>query len=335
MTLRPHQYESCIQIDEAIFLLNSGQPVAIPTETVYGLASKIDSAYGLEQIFKIKARPFFDPLIVHVSSIDQAKSLSLNWNCIADSLSSHFWPGPLTLVLEKSNKVNDLITSGLTSVGIRMPNHPIALKLISACGPLAAPSANKYGRTSPTRATHILEEYQGCIPVVDGGPCEIGIESTIIKVHSDREISILRPGMISQMQVELALSRAGITCSWINSKKEISPGSMKHHYMPSIPLIITLKQKTDHDIIMNYLSEVAHLPNQVEGVTIHKPQNINKIYRLLLPDTPQMAARELYALLRHTPKDADLIVIHWSHSPSDQAWSSIWDRLKRAATLIL
>jgi L-threonylcarbamoyladenylate synthase len=336
MTFKHHQFETGISIDEAIFFLKSGYPVAIPTETVYGLAAPIDSKIGLERIFKIKSRPFFDPLIVHVASENQARSLCSYWPKIAHELAVTFWPGPLTLVLEKSPKVDDLITSGLSTVGLRMPNHPIALKLIQECGALAAPSANKFGRTSPTKATHLIKEYEGTLPVVDGGACQIGIESTILKISSEgKELSILRPGVILQSQIDQHLKKKGYQYNWVTATQDISPGSMKHHYMPSTPLIVTTKLFPDRKIIEVYYKNLSRLPDQIEGVTLTKPKKIQNLFHLTLPDSPELVARQLYSSLRSVPPNSDLIVLHWPLGRREGIWYPIWDRLSKAATLTI
>ena len=140
--------------------LEQSDVVAFPTETVYGLGARIDRPEGLKKIFAIKQRPFFDPLIVHASSTEQAKTCFKEWHAMADHLAKSFWPGPLTLVMPKSELISDMITSGLDSVGVRIPNHNLALQLINAVGvPLAAPSANKFGKTSPTKAEHVKKEF--------------------------------------------------------------------------------------------------------------------------------------------------------------------------------
>jgi L-threonylcarbamoyladenylate synthase len=158
--------------------LVAGDVVAIPTETVYGLAASIDSEKGLRRIFSLKERPFFDPLIVHVASLKEASSLVRDWPPIADFIGRYFWPGPLTLVLPKAERVNSLITSGLDTVAVRYPSHPLTLDLIRLVGtPLAAPSANKFGKTSPSRALHVKSEFPGTdLLILDGGECEIGVE---------------------------------------------------------------------------------------------------------------------------------------------------------------
>ena len=185
-------------LEKAKNLLLAGEVVAIPTETVYGLAADISNEDAIRKVFSLKERPFFDPLIVHVASLKQAKALTTEWGPLTDFLARYFWPGPLTLILPKAESVNSLITSGLETLAIRFPNHPAAIQLITQVGPLAAPSANKFGQTSPTEAHHVRKEFRSVdVFVVDGGPCEIGIESTVLEVGSNQDsVSILRPGRI-------------------------------------------------------------------------------------------------------------------------------------------
>lgn len=325
------------QIEHALKLLKSDEVVAIPTETVYGLAARIDSKIAIEKIFSTKKRPFFDPLIVHVSSIEQAQSLSTNWNEIADALAKEFWPGPLTLVLPKSELISDLITSGLPSVGIRMPEHPLALEIIARgeC-PLAAPSANKFGKTSPTTANHVRAEFhQEKVFVVDGGECQVGIESTVLMIK-DSQISILRHGMIHRHEIEQFLRQKKIKFQYIDqvSKKE-SPGHMKHHYMPQIPLILIKGEVENSELLKKINSDLRKIPDQIEDVQIVKPSTqIHQITKLELSDDPATAARMLYSELRNQAESgAEAILFSCERMHQLPEWSGIMDRLQKAASL--
>lgn len=223
-------------IDKAIQLLQAGDVVAIPTETVYGLAASITSEKGLQKIFSIKERPFFDPLIVHVSDVEMAKTLCLNWGETCEALAGAFWPGPLTIVVKKNNKVSDLITSGLDSVGLRCPSHPIAMELIRKLGsPVAAPSANKFKRTSPTKSSHVVDEFGDEVYVLEGGDSQVGIESTVAAVFEDR-VEIYRPGMLTVDDIQRALQRKGLVLPVSLAQSPVAPGQLKHHYMPKIPV---------------------------------------------------------------------------------------------------
>lgn len=322
-----------ISASQAIENLKKNQVVAIPTETVYGLAARIGSEQALNKIFETKKRPFFDPLIVHVKSIEQAKTLCLSWNSIMHSLAETFWPGPLTLVVPKTKMVSGLITSGLTTVGLRCPQHAIALEIIDGVGePLAAPSANLFGQTSPSQADHVIKEFNSLIPVVDGGSCLVGIESTVLLVQNS-QISILRPGQVTQMMIEKALNKNHLEFQWTKSvDKKLSPGQMKHHYMPSKPLFgIDLDFKGD--LIARLNEELSQLPDEVEGVKIHKPKQIRSLKEFLLPDLASEAARQLYSQLRilaEGPEDA--LFFRFKKFHGDPEWIAVYERLSKACT---
>ena len=290
-------------INEAKELIINEDVVAIPTETVYGLAGSIYSSKAIEKIFKIKERPFFDPLIVHVSDVQMAKPLTTNWSKTCDELAKVFWPGPLTLVLPKAESVSDMITSGLPSVGIRCPNHPVALDLIkSANTPLAAPSANKFTKTSPTSKEHVRSEFGDDVYILDGGQCEIGIESTVIGVF-DNEIKIYRPGMISSCEIKEALTDQKIKVSYQESP--VSPGALKHHYMP--------KKK------VTLLKEAS---------------NLSDISTWIVPTNPQIAARELYSKLRSMDEEdtKEIHIVLDEDFKSLESFKGILNRLDKAKT---
>ncbi|MCP4497078.1 MAG: threonylcarbamoyl-AMP synthase, partial [Phycisphaeraceae bacterium] len=185
-------------LEHAAERLRSGGLVGMPTETVYGLAADSDNEEAVRQVFITKGRPIDNPLIVHVSNPDQARALSPDWNATCDRLAERFWPGPLTLVLVHGGRVNDYVTAGHPTVARRSPAHDTALELIRAAGrPLVAPSANRSGQVSPTTAAHVLDEFPAeSFPVLDGGPCSHGIESTVLAL-SDEIPVVLRPGAVT------------------------------------------------------------------------------------------------------------------------------------------
>lgn len=301
-------------------LLKSGDVVAIPTETVYGLAASIDSEEGLKKIFALKERPFFDPLIVHVSSFEQAKKVARDFPPLADFLARTFWPGPLTLVLPKAAHVNPLITSGLDTVAIRYPAHPLALELISRAGsPLAAPSANKFGRTSPSTAAHVRQEFSDTnLYIIDGGACEIGLESTVVAL-SENEVRILRPGAVTKENIEAALERWSHSVSVVRAESAESPGHLKHHYMPAIPLAIVCSAPTQ-----KLIAQIA------KDLKIDKPLNVRE---LDLTDDANQAARRLYSEMRRLAEGgADLLYVIESSDRQNGLWAAVWDRLTRAAS---
>tara|TARA_R110000868_G_scaffold99515_5_gene273799 strand:+ start:6314 stop:7210 length:897 start_codon:yes stop_codon:yes gene_type:complete len=291
------------EINKAIELLNASQVVGMPTETVYGLAAKIDLPGGIAKIFTTKQRPDFDPLIVHVASIEQAKECTSNWSETAQALADAFWPGPLTMILPKASHISGKITSGLTSVGLRCPNHPVALELIRAAGPLAAPSANRFGKTSPTTKAHVDAEFNDAVFTLDGGACEVGIESTVVGVFDDR-IEIYRPGSITKSQLEKASS-----LPVANVQSPVSPGALKHHYMPDIPM---------------YLSLENEFPEMLKGI---------KFNTISLSNQPELAARELYQLMRQAcTKEVQAILLVKRQDQVGEKWEGIWNRVSKAIT---
>ena len=299
-------------------LLLAGEVVALPTETVYGLAASIESEAAIRKVFSLKQRPFFDPLIIHVASLKQAKSLVKEWSALTDFLARSFWPGALTLVLPKAPHVNPLITSGLETVAIRFPDHEMAQQLIANVGPLAAPSANKFGKTSPTQAHHVREEFKGeNIFVVDGGACNVGIESTVLEVGADETyISILRPGGVSQFALSECLKKWSHPVEIRSHQSEKSPGHLLHHYMPELPLILLMAGEDLQQISQKLNSE------------------LQTGFELKLSPEPQQAARELYARLRIAKPDAyDFIYYKIAEACfANSDWDAILDRIKRAAS---
>lgn len=331
-------------IAKAKEILDQGGVVGLPTETVYGLAARIDIPTAIEKIFLVKERPFFDPLIVHVSSIAQAKKLTAFWGPASQALAEAFWPGPLTIVLPKHDSVNQMITSGLDTVGIRMPDHPVALELISEVGvPLAAPSANKFGRTSPTSASHVRVEFKKeNVFVVDGGDCQIGIESTVLLIEQLPEkvqLSILRRGYVLRADIESVLKQSGIQYEFAEAvDKKKSPGHMKHHYMPRIPLIIcTDEQKKPEAILSEINRKISELPEEIESIKITKPKNGIKTFSILrLSNDPVLATREFYGKLRETADEgSDCILFYRGQLHSGERWESLFDRLNKAASIII
>ncbi len=308
-------------LEKAKNLLLAGDVVAIPTETVYGLAADIQNEDAIRKVFTLKERPFFDPLIVHVANLKQAKALTTEWGDLTDFLARYFWPGPLTFILPKAKSVNSLITSGLETVAIRFPNHQAAIQLISEVGPLAAPSANKFGQTSPTEAHHVRQEFKNPdVFVVDGGPCEIGIESTVIEISSSQDaISILRPGRIGIIELEAALSKWSHPVSVKKQMSHKSPGHTPHHYVPSLPFAVLMKSEKIQDL-------KGILPTNL---------NLDRGVELKLSMEPEQAARELYAQLRIVSKEPGSEFIFYSISDDqlhDSRWDAIFDRVQRAST---
>lgn len=319
--MNPSPHAPSDQIHKACQALANNRVVAMPTETVYGLAARIDRPVALEKIFQIKGRPSFDPLIVHVASRAQAKLLAKSWPKTAEHLAKKFWPGPLTLVVPKGPLVSDIISSGLDTVGLRMPNHPIAIQLLESCQqPLAAPSANRFGRTSPTLASHVESEFpeaieSGEVLVLDGGLCQIGVESTVV-LCEEGSVTVLRPGGIPKTEIESAFLADDLHVEVRlaeQNKKAASPGHTDHHYMPSKPLTVYWGSRDAIDFHRN------RLPSHYQEVS--------------LPNDSRLAARELYASLRSADQNSqksELII--YRDSQNHDLWEAIDDRLQRAAT---
>ncbi len=326
---------------KAIEILNNDGIVGMPTETVYGLAGKINSKEAINKIFATKERPFFDPLIVHVASIEQAKSLTSQWNLASEALSQEFWPGPLTLILKKNDSVSDLITSGLDTVGIRMPNHPLALDLIKTIGvPLAAPSANKFGKTSPTKKSHVDSEFESEeIFCLEGGSCEVGLESTIVKIElfesNEYSIQLLRSGRISIDEILRVLEKNKIKFNLTQAISKIeAPGQMKHHYMPNKPFILVNDLANPTAIYQKISNSLLSLPDQIEGVKIIKPKTIKSHIELTLSKEPFMAFREFYSALREASNStADIIVFVRPDYFDLPVWTPLNERINKAASL--
>jgi L-threonylcarbamoyladenylate synthase len=313
-----------ISVTEAVAKLQTGGIVAIPTETVYGLAGRIDDEGALKQIFTVKQRPFFDPLIVHVSDLATAKRLAREWPPVFDVLAAAFWPGPLTLIAPKAELVSSLITSGLDTVALRWPNHPVALEILRALQiPLAAPSANLFGRTSPTAAAHVEKEFAGQVPVVDGGPSEVGVESTVVSFDpaEARKLQILRPGGISRAQIQKALLDAGVQLEVVRAHSEASPGHLKSHYQPNCPVVI--------------LDDKAWSEDFRKTIEAKLDRPFPYVHEMKLGPSAQLAARRLYEEFRQFSEvQGGLIVITRSKENSGLEWEAVWDRIERAASFI-
>jgi L-threonylcarbamoyladenylate synthase len=217
-------------IKDAAAKLRAGGLVAFPTETVYGLGANALDAAAVQKIYELKGRPAASPLIVHVASIEMAREIVAEWPPLAEELARKWWPGPLTLVLPKKPVIPDIVTAGLRTVGVRMPNHPIALELIREAGvPIAAPSANKFMGLSPTTADHVRAAFGDAVEVLDGGPSQVGIESTVIAIENG-VLKLLRPGMISLGELESSAAQPG--------DAHPAPGMHQRHYSPRTRLLL-------------------------------------------------------------------------------------------------
>ena len=292
-------------IQEAAERIRAGELVAFPTETVYGLGANALDARAVARIYEMKGRPAASPLIVHVASIDNAKSLVTEWPSQAEQLARLYWPGPLTLVLPKIAAIPDIVTAGLPTVGIRVPNHSIALALIREAGvPIAAPSANRFMGLSPTTAEHVREAFGDAVPVVDGGPCQVGIESTVVSiVHG--EIKLLRVGMISIEDVE----RAGTPSA---GAAHLAPGMHLRHYSPRTPLVLSDQPDPSGAYVW------INLPAKAAR-TIH------------MPAAADAYAARLYGVLHELDREG-WPVICVEPPPDAIEWAAVRDRLNRASS---
>lgn len=304
-------------------ILQEGGVVAIPTETVYGLAGNALSTDAVELIYTIKNRPAYNPLIVHVPDVDRAKSLAASWTEFAEQLTAAFWPGPLTIVLPKGPEVPDTVTARLDSVALRQPNHPVALQLLHASGlPLAAPSANRSMAVSPTLPEHVIESLGEDIPVLDGGPCRVGIESTVVDLRGETPI-LLRPGIISRHELETIVGPVGSPSASEGSTAKPSPGMLDRHYAPKaqVHLFPTLTDAHFHAVLLGSGKKI--------GVLAFNPTKL-KAEEILLPANPAEYAQRLYASLR-TLDDAGCGLILIEEPPHTPTWEAVHDRLRRAA----
>ncbi|NNC45616.1 MAG: threonylcarbamoyl-AMP synthase [Winogradskyella sp.] len=304
-------------------LLNNNEVVAIPTETVYGLAACIDSDATVEQIFRLKSRPHYNPLIVHIHHIDQLNNLAVDIPENALQLAEVFWPGPLTLLLKKGPQVSDLITAGKPTIAVRMPNHPLTIELLKGLkAPIAAPSANPFTGISPTSAEHVYQYFKGKIKaVLDGGPCEVGLESTIVGFDGETAV-IYRKGGISINRIESVIGEVSYIRK-TKSTKIVAPGMLDKHYSPKTKLILTKSLEKE-------LSK--HLNKKVGVITLspYFKSDIALCTALSATGNLDEAASQLYATL-HFMDTQNLDIIIAEIMPETDLGVTINDRLKRAS----
>lgn len=309
-------------LQQAATWLQQGEPVAVPTETVYGLAANALDPAAVVKIFEVKKRPAFDPLIVHLPDSESVALYANEFPSMAKRLAEAFWPGPLTLLLPKNERIPDLVTSGLARVALRVPAHPLMRALLKALSfPLAAPSANPFGYISPTTAQHVWDQLQGDIPyILDGGPCAIGMESTIVGFESG-QLTVYRLGGLSLEALE---SVAGPVSVQLNqSSNPAAPGMLKTHYAPRKPMFL------------GDLSQLlqTHKGKKI-GVLSLKPLKfaLENGTQLALSEQGDLseAAQRLFAALRQLDSsDVDLILAE--PMPETGLGRAINDRLRRAA----
>lgn len=303
----------------AAAVIRKGGLVIFPTETVYGLGANALNPLAVGKIFEVKKRPYFDPLIVHIHNISYLENICQNIPASAKKLAQKFWPGPLTLVLPKKDIVPDITTAGLKTVAVRMPSHPVALRLIKeACVPIAAPSANLFGYLSPTSIQDIKEEIYNAVDIIlDGGKCEVGIESTVVKVEKD--IVILRPGAVEIEEIEKIVGKVKVVNK--KSKQIESPGQLSSHYSPTTPLKV-IKNK---NCILPSGKKIGLLAfKKVEK------KGIFDVVEILSPtgDIYEAAANFFSSL--HRLDKAKLDIIYAEEVPKVGLGHAIMDRLRKA-----
>jgi L-threonylcarbamoyladenylate synthase len=310
------------EISIASKLLQEGKVVAIPTETVYGLAANAFDNNAVSQIFDIKNRPLFNPLIVHIKSIDYLNVIATNIPPLAYQLAEHFWPGPLTLVLEKKSNISNLVTAGKNTVGVRMPFHALTLALLEALDfPLAAPSANPFGYISPTTSEHVRKQLGDKIPfILEGGPCEKGVESTIIGFENGNPV-LYRVGAISNEEIEKCIGKLALKNTAFASPQ--APGMLSKHYSPKTKFIIsenistTIKENIDANVgFLLFNNDYDFLPSE-------------KYFELSKNKDLGEAARNLYAAM-HQLDEMNFDVIYAEKLPQKELGITINDRLYRA-----
>ena len=306
-------------LQKAKALLEKGELVAIPTETVYGLAGNALNVDAVTKIFQVKDRPQFDPLIVHVQSLESAKKYVEAIPPKAELLVQQFWPGPLTILLNRKSIIPDLVTSGLSTVGIRCPDHTLARTLLASISfPLAAPSANPFGYISPTRPEHVNEQLGNKISyILDGGTCQVGIESTIIGFEEDHPI-IYRMGGLSIEAIELVVGKVSVQLH--STSNPTSPGQLKSHYAPT------------KKVILGNIPTLLKQYNQTKSAILSYQTNFKSTYQFILALSGKLeeAAQNLFSGLRELDKmPVDIILAELV--PEIGLGKAINDRLKRAA----
>lgn len=306
-----------INIDLAVKYIKEGKLVAFPTETVYGLGANALNPQAVARIFEVKERPSFDPLIVHIANLNQLSDLVSNLDERVFVLAKNFWPGPLTMVLPKSQLVPDIVTSGLPTVGIRMPNNKIALELITKSGcPIAAPSANKFGSISPTDASHVLDKLPNVDYVLAGGKTTVGIESTIIRL-TDYGFQILRNGIITQEELEAFVPYDNHTMI----EQASAPGMMKSHYSPKKKLLLT-----DNSNIIKIDKSKAGLIS----FTGHLESGFSKVIRVSEKQDLKDYAVNMFNAMHTFEDDPEIYVIIVEAVKEEGIGKAIMDRLRKA-----
>jgi L-threonylcarbamoyladenylate synthase len=309
-------------IHQAAEIIKRGGIVAFPTETVYGLGADAFNPLAVARIFEVKKRPYFDPLIVHVANYNDLDNLVIEIPSNAKKLMERFWPGPLTVVLLKKENVPDIVTAGLPTVAIRMPKHSMTLSLIELAGsPIVGPSANPFGYLSPTTAEHVQDQLGDQIDfILDGGPCEVGVESTIVSFF-EKWPMLLRPGGVPLEEIESIIGRVELSPG--NKEKPSAPGMLPRHYAPRTPIVLDWSKK-------NFDS---YSGKKIGLIVFQKPKNFLKFHQVEVlsekGDFREAAANLFSAIRRLDALNLDLILAE--AIPEVGLGRAIMDRLRRAS----
>lgn len=322
-------------LDVAVTILKQGGLVAFPTETVYGLGADAENPKALDRLYTVKGRPKGHPVIVHIADVVQLSQWASDIPENAFRLANVFWPGPLTLILKRNNRVPDEVTGGQDTVGLRVPSHPMALALLQAFGGgIAAPSANRFGRLSPTSAVHVRADLGEDVDLVlDGGDCAVGVESTIVAFQGEHPV-ILRPGMVTAEQIAAVLGELNVSDKPSNSQAVAStvsraPGTLASHYAPFTPVELVAAEEMEVTV-HSYLAQ--HLKLGVLALQEMPASLFNHadVVWQCMEGQPEAYAQQLYAQLRMLD-DLHLNRILVQSPPEQGSWAAIVDRLKRAA----
>ncbi len=308
-------------IAEALDALRRGEVIGLPTETVYGLAADASNADAVRRIFALKGRPADHPVIVHIADASALRRWARSVPAPAQALAAAFWPGPLTLILPRQSSVADVVTGGQDTVGLRCPSHPLALCLLREFGGgLAAPSANRFGHISPTSAEHVRAEFGDDVPLVlDGGDCEVGIESTIVAFTGSRP-RILRPGRITRAEIEAVV---GTVDAGVDSGSPRASGTLEAHYAPRTPMLLLARAALEVEA-----RQQAALGKRVRVLALDAlPANVQG---LVLPARAADYAHGLYAAMRALDEGGGQLLLV-ERPPAGPGWLAVQDRLRRAA----
>lgn len=313
-----------ISLEKSVQLLKSENIVAVPTETVYGLAGRYDSEKAIHAIFETKKRPLNHPLIIHIADLNWLYHLTNDINPYVIRLIRRFWPGPLTLVLKRKMIVSDIITASQDTVAIRMPDHPLLLDVIKKVGvPIVAPSANTFCKTSPTTADHVESNFCSKVYVLDGGKCKVGIESTIILATEKNSLTLLRPGILSKKEIEEYSKVSFISDDAFDIKV---PGQKKIHYQPKVPISVFKYNNSKLDSLFLNGNEryfIMHFNRKIPYYHFHD--------YIHMPNDPLYYSQLMYEKWHSVSLDKfDKILIELP--PNEDQWQGVRDRILKAAT---